>query len=347
MRQLAVGQKHAQVITEVVDQKDRSHFPLSPYLSKRLIDEIKTTLSVKKQVMLYLNRRGSARLILCQNCGWQLLCPNCDIPLIYHGDSHEVRCHICGYSNRPPMVCPECSNPDIIYRSIGTKALVEAVAKLFPEYRLQRFDSDNIAGERVNEVYSRLHKGEVDILIGTQLLAKGFDLPKLELVGIISAETSLALPDYTAEERAFQLLYQVIGRVGRGHSKGKVIVQSYEPDSVVLQAAISRNWDRFYKHTLEHRRQFRFPPFSYLLKLVCRRATLKGAQNAAEKLKKQLQAQKLPVEIIGPAPSFYARRGRYYYYQVVAKSKKRDHLVRLAHEVPADWTIDLDPSDLL
>jgi len=343
----AVGQKNLDVETQIIDLKDRQHFASNPYFSKQLIDVMKTTLAANKQVMIYLNRRGSARLILCQNCGWQLLCPNCDIPLIYHGDIHAARCHICGFQAPPPVACPACGDPDVIYRSIGTKALVEVVAKLFPQYRVQRFDSDNVPGERVNELYGRLRDGEIDILIGTQLLAKGFDLPRLGLVGVISAETSLALPDFTAEERAFQLLYQVIGRVGRGHAKGRVIIQTHNPGNGVLQAAVARNYELFYQPGLQQRQQFRFPPFSYLLKLVCRRATLAGAQGAAERLKKQLLAQKLPVEVIGPAPSFYARRGRYYYWQLVIKSKQRDHLIKLAKVVPAGWTIDLDPADLL
>lgn len=347
MKSLAVKHFHGQPLVEVIDIKDRGNFSRNPYLSNQLIETMNQELAAKKQVMIYLNRRGSARLILCSHCAWQLICPHCDIPLVYHGDQHLVRCHICGYKQMPPLECPTCHNPDIIYRGIGTKALIENIAKLFPQYRLQRFDSDNVAGERVNEVYSKLRGGEVDILVGTQLLAKGFDLPKLSLVGIIAAETSLALPDYTSEERAFQLLYQVIGRVGRGHGRGHVVIQSLDPKNIVVQSALKRDWLKFYKHALAERQAFRFPPFSYLMQLTCRRLTLDGAQTAAENLKKKLARQKLPVEIIGPTPNFYARRGQYYYYQLVCKSKDRDHLVALAKEVPADWTVDLDPINLL
>ncbi|MEX1995208.1 MAG: hypothetical protein WD887_00315, partial [Candidatus Saccharimonadales bacterium] len=189
--------------------------------------------------------------------------------------------------------------------------------------------------------------GEIDILVGTQLLAKGLDLPRLGLVGVVAAETSMALPDYTAEERAFQLLYQVVGRVGRGHGDGRVIIQSYAPDSTVVQAAAARDWLTFYKYSLIGRQKFRFPPFSYLLQLVCRRATVKGAQTAAQRLKEKLLAEELPVEIIGPSPSFYARRGKYFYYQLIIKSKDRDYLLKLANQVPADWRVNLDPADLL
>jgi primosomal protein N' (replication factor Y) len=351
MTQMALGIKNNEVKTEVIDLKDRKNFGANPYLSKQLVENINSTLAVKKQVMVYLNRRGSARVILCNNCGWRHLCPNCDVSLVYHADDHLAKCHICGFAQAPPVACPNCGNPDIIYKVIGTKALVEQVEKLFPDKKIRRFDSDNTADESLNETYSELLNGDVDILVGTQLLAKGLDLPRLGLVGIVSAESSLTLPDYTAEERTFQLLYQVIGRVGRGHAKGEVIIQTYEPGSVVIKTAVERDFKVFYDHLLAERQAFRFPPFSYLLKLVVRRATIAGAQNAAERLKTNLQGrslqEKLVVEVIGPTPAFYAHRGKYFYYQLVAKSKNRDHLLALAKIVPSDWQIDLDPADLL
>lgn len=347
MTKQALGGGPPEVDTEIVDLKDKSSFGAHRHLSRQLIGDINQALSANKQVMLYLNRRGSARVILCDNCGWQDLCPNCDVSLVYHADEHLAKCHICGYRHAPPVVCPNCGNPEIIYKSIGTKALADQVEKMFPDRVVGRFDSDNVAGEQLNEVYDKLLAGRIDILVGTQLLAKGLDLPRLGLVGIVSAESSLTLPDYTAEERTFQLLYQVMGRVGRGHSKGKVVVQTYEPDSLVIRTAVERDYKRFYEHSLQERRDFRFPPFSYLMKLSARRATVSGAQSASEKLKGELAAAALPVEVIGPTPAFYGRRGKYYYYQLVVKSKDRDHLLALAKLVPADWQIDLDPADLL
>jgi primosomal protein N' (replication factor Y) len=347
MTQMALGGDPEDVKIEIIDLKDRSNFGSNYYLSKKLIEDINSNLSANKQVMLYLNRRGSARVILCTNCGWQDLCPNCDVSLVYHADEHLARCHICGFAHVPPAACPSCGNPDIVYKSIGTKALTDQVEKLFPDRVVKRFDSDNAPSEQLNEIYGELLAGKVDILVGTQLLAKGLDLPRLGLVGIISAESSSTLPDYTAEERTFQLLYQVIGRVGRGHAKGQVVVQTYEPDSIVIQTAVKRDYAKFYEHSLRERQAFRFPPFSYLMKLVIRRATVKGAQTASERLKDELTAAGLPVEIIGPTPAFYARRGKNYYYQLVAKSKDRDHLMELIKIVPSDWQIDLDPADLL
>jgi primosomal protein N' (replication factor Y) len=337
----------SQVETQLIDLKDRSLFSRNPYLSNILIDAINTAVSAKKQIIIYLNRRGSARMILCTKCSWHFLCPNCDVSLVYHGDEHLARCHICGYKKSPPVACPKCNNPEIIYRTIGTKTLADEVAKLFPSAAVQRFDSDNAAGEQLHDTYHNLLAGKVDILVGTQLLAKGLDLPRLGLVGVVSAETSLALPDYTAEERAFQLLYQISGRVGRGHGDGRVIVQSYDPSNIVIRSALERNWRAFYEHSVVERRQYRFPPFSYLLQLTCKRATLGGAQKASERLKKHLLALGLPVEIIGPTPSFYARKGKYYYYQLVVKSKDRKSLIKIASAVPADWQVNLDPANLL
>jgi primosomal protein N' (replication factor Y) len=347
MNQTALGVKPGDVKTEVIDMKDRQNFSSNNYLSDQLIESMKQALTAKKQVMIYLNRRGSARVILCNKCGWRYLCPNCDVSLVYHADEHLAKCHICGFSSPPPVQCPTCDNTDIIYKTIGTKALAEQVQKLFPDKRIERFDSDTAAGESINDVYGQLLSGDIDIMVGTQLLAKGLDLPRLGLVGIVSAESSLTLPDFTAEERTFQLLYQIIGRVGRGHAKGEVIVQTYEPNTFVIQTAITRDYKGFYQQILAERQAFRFPPFSYLLKLSIRRATIKGAQNASEKLKNELQAAALPVEVIGPTPAFYARRGRYFYYQLVVKSKDRSHLLELVKLVPADWQIDIDPYDLL
>ena len=347
MKAPAIGVKYNQINPRVVDLKNRQDFKKDKYLSDQLLDGVAASLAAKKQVLIYLNRRGTARLILCVSCGWQLLCPNCDIPLVYHGDEFLVRCHTCGYKQSPPTACNQCDATDVIYTSIGTKSLADSLSRLFQGYKLRRFDSDNAAGERINELYGELLRGEVDILVGTQLLAKGFDLPRLGLVGVIAAESSMTLPDFSAEERSFQLLYQVMGRVGRGHGPGKIIIQTYNPNSPVLQAAASRSWTKFYDYAIAERQAYRFPPFSYLLQLVIKRASHKNAQEAAQKLKNNLHRQKRPVEVIGPTPKFFSKRGRYYYWQLVIKSKSREQLLEIISEIPGDWTANLDPVDLL
>ena len=347
MKEPAIARKTKPTKAQIIDLKDRTKFSRSPYLSNLLIDEINEALSAKKQAMVYLNRRGSARLILCKNCGWQLLCPNCDLPLVYHGDEHSARCHTCGHKASPPTQCPSCKNPEVIYRSVGTKALAEELGRLFPQAKIKRFDSDNAAGERLNEQYENLRAGRVDIMVGTQLLAKGLDLPGLGVVGVISADSSLALPDFSSEERSFQLLYQVIGRVDRGHGTGKVIIQTYHPDSPAVKAAAGKDYQLFYKHSLAERQAFKFPPFAHLLKVTSKRVTDSGAEKAALRLKKQVREMKLSVEVIGPGPAFRARRGAHHYWQLVVKSKDRWQLVEIARAAPADYRVDLDPVNLL
>jgi primosomal protein N' (replication factor Y) len=346
MKLQAGSGRAADIEISIVDLRDKNNISKNRHLSDKLVAEVNHALAAHKQSLLYYNRRGTARLILCSNCGWQQLCPNCDIPLVYHGDDHQARCHTCGYKQAPPNSCPVCSNNDIIYTSLGTKALADLTSSTFSSARVSRFDSDNQKGEKLNELYELVRSGQTDILVGTQLIAKGLDLPKLSVVGIVAAETSLAIPDFTAEERTFQLLYQVIGRVGR-HSAGKIIIQTYDPASFVIAAAAKRDYETFYEKIIEERKAFRFPPYSYLMKLVARRATLNGASLAAQKLKEVLISKKLPIEVIGPTPSFQARRGRNYYYQLVVRAKSRQDLTKLAESVPAGWSIDLDPVDLL
>lgn len=331
----------------VIDATKRDNFTINPYISNQLVEEIRRCLSVDKQTMVYLNRRGSSRLILCQNCGWQLICPNCDIPLVYHGDLHICKCHTCNYSAKPPGSCPVCSHPDLIYKSIGSKELASQISKLFPGAVVKRFDGDNQDGERLDQLYPDLKSGKIDIIVGTQILAKGLDLPRLGLVGIISAESSMGLPDFSSEERSFQLLYQVIGRVGRGHGKGRVIVQSYEPRSIIISSSLNRDWESFYSYCLAERKKYNFPPYRYLMQLVCKKLTASGAENASKKVKMKLVNSGIDAEIIGPTPSFYARRGDNYYYQLVIKAKKRSDLIKLSGLVPPDWQITVDPLDLL
>lgn len=347
MRQPAAGTEKAATAPVVVDMREPHHRTRHPHLSDQLLDALKTTLSNNEQALLFLNRRGTARLVLCNVCGWQALCPNCDLPLTYHGDAHSLRCHTCGHREPAPNSCPACGNVHILFKSMGTKLLAEELAKLFPKARIQRFDTDNRKAERFEAHYHEVAKGSVDILIGTQVLTKGLDLPYLSLVGIIAADSSLNFPDYTAEERTFQLLSQVLGRIGRGHRPGRSIIQTYNPDNPTIQAAVKRDWDSFFETQIKERRQFGFPPFRHLLKLTVRRASPASSQAAASKLKKELTALKLPVEIVGPSPSFYEKSHGTYQWQLVVKAKQRQHLLTVIKHLPANWSYDIDPVNLL
>jgi primosomal protein N' (replication factor Y) len=269
------------------------------------------------------------------------------VPLTYHGDKHELRCHSCDHKQKAPVTCPNCGHPNVLYKTAGTKAIVEEVQRLFPEARVARFDTDNTKAERFEQLYDQVKEGNTDILVGTQLLAKGLDLPRLSTLGIILADTSLYMPDYTAQERTFQLISQVLGRIGRGHLPGHAVIQTYHPDHPVLQQAIEGNYASFYKTELANRKLFLFPPYCYLLKLTVRRKTLNGAESAATKLKQELESQGHKVRIEGPAPSFYERFQNKYQWQLVIKAKDRAELLNVITQLPTNISYDIDPLDLL
>ncbi len=340
-------QTEATVSSTIVPLTDRSLFSRSPWLSDDLINAIEAALARHEQTLLFLNRRGSARLILCQHCGWESLCPRCDIPCTYHDDDHRLVCHTCGYQAAAPSVCPECGSSDIIYRGIGTKALAAEAERLFPQASVQRFDADNKKSERFEQHYADIKAGKVDILVGTQILTKGMDLPTLSVVGVVAADSSLSFPDFSAPERTFQQLTQVMGRVGRGHRPGTVIVQTFQPDQPVLTLATQKDYKGFYQSELNERRQFGFPPFVYLLHLSCARATRGSAQKTATKLVEQLNTLKLPVEILGPTPRLSEKSGGTFNWQIIVKAQQRQHLVTIIEQLPANWSFDIDPIDLL
>ncbi|HEX8181977.1 MAG TPA: primosomal protein N' [Candidatus Saccharimonadales bacterium] len=337
------------VLTEVVDLKDRAAFGRSQYISSALIKAIHASLQRGEQSLLYLNRRGTARVILCNTCGWQAVCPHCDLPLTYHHDLHILQCHTCGFKQATPTSCPDCGNADVVFKVVGTKAIEEEVRRLYPSARVMRFDTDNKKSERFEQHYEAVKAGDVDILVGTQLLAKGLDLPRLSTLGVIIADTSLTFPDYSAEERTYQLLAQVIGRVGRGHlARQRIVVQSYAPERPVITAALVRDWDTFYASELAERKMFNFPPFCYLLKLTCRRATSASAEKASEKFYDVIQDLKLPLIVEGPMPSFHGKAGDKFEWQLILKSKQRPALLDVIKILPkSGWNYDIDPINLL
>ncbi|HET7059723.1 MAG TPA: primosomal protein N' [Candidatus Saccharimonadales bacterium] len=340
------GQHPATEIT-VVDRKEHNLFSRSSYLSQPLIAAIDGALARGEQSLLYLNRRGTARLVMCENCGWQADCPHCDLPLTYHGDHHQLRCHSCDYHAPAPASCPKCGHADIVFKTAGTKAIVDNVQRLFPQARIMRFDTDNARAERFERLYEQIRAGEVDILVGTQLLAKGLDLPRLSVLGILLADTSLYLPDFSAQERTFQLISQVLGRVGRGHVAGRAVIQTYHPDHPVLRAAIDGDYDGFYETEMAARQQFLFPPFCYLLKLTVRRASIKAAEAAAFALKSHIISVNPRLRVEGPAPSFYEKLQNKYQWQLVVKAKNRAGLLEIIANLPSGASYDLDPMDLL
>ncbi|MGD0284017.1 MAG: primosomal protein N' [Candidatus Saccharimonadales bacterium] len=345
MQQSAAGVR--QVDITVVDLKERSNFTNSAFISDKLLAVIAEALAKKEQILLFLNRRGTARSIICQNCGWQAFCPNCDIALVYHGDSHSFRCHSCSYKMPSISSCPICKETNIIFKSIGTKAIVSEIERLLPRVRVQRFDNDNLKADRFEQQYKKVFQGGVDILVGTQTLAKGLDLPKLAVVGVIIADTSLYTPDYTSQERLYQLISQVIGRVGRGYRHGQAVIQTYLPTNPTLQAAINKQWDEFYKTELAERQRFTFPPYCYLLKLSCKRRSRQSAQTATANLAELLRDHELKIQINGPTPAFREKIAKLFEWQLIIKAKQRNELVKVIKLLPSGWSYDIDPINLL
>ncbi len=332
---------------KIIDLRDRSQFSRSSFLSTAMLRAIDDRLEKGEQSLIFLNRRGTARVVFCEECGWQANCLHCDTPLVYHGDTHKMRCHSCSYTSNAPVSCPECSKASIVFRSIGTKAIVDEIQRLFPDARIRRFDTDNAKDERIEQNFDDILDGKVDIIIGTQTLAKGLDLPKLSLVGVVLADASLVFPDFSASERTYQLLSQVVGRVGRGHRDGQVILQTYNPDSALLKSVIGKDWQTFYKSELTERQSFNFPPFCFLLKLSCRRARQGNVERSGHDVANELRKSGLRIIVEGPTPAFHEKIGGKYEWQIIVKAKDRSQLLEVIDRLPNGWTYNIDPLNLL
>lgn len=333
----------------LVDMTKRSSFSRHRFLSDQLLTEITATLKKNEQVLIFHNRRGSASSTLCKDCGWSAMCQRCFIPLTLHADRHELRCHICNITERVPTSCPECRSTDIIHKGIGTKLIESEICKLFPNNKVMRFDGDTSDADTVENQYQALYDGTIQIIIGTQVIAKGLDLPLLRTVGVIQADAGLSLPDFSSSERTFQLLAQVIGRVGRSSHPTSVIVQSYQPNDVAVQCGISQNYSDFYTATLATRKRANFPPFTHLLKLTCTYKTESVAIKNSKSLATSIAQQFTEVTILGPTPAFYERQRDSYRWQITVKSAKRSHLIDIISHIPNNqhWQYDIDPVSLL
>lgn len=343
------AQKNILPKIHLVDMKDKNNFKSHRLFSNQLITTIEETISKNKQVLIFHNRRGSASVTLCNNCGWIDQCPNCLIPTVLHSDSFQLKCHVCGFSRTVPTSCPICKNTDIIHKGIGTKLIESELNKLFPNANIARFDADSKRGDSLEQRYQDLYDGKINILIGTQIIAKGLDLPNLRTVGIIQADAGLALPDFSVDERTFQLLSQVIGRVGRTNHRTNVIVQTYQPKNEVIKYGLKQDYEDFYKAELKKRQLKKFPPFTHLLKLTCiyknETTVIKNAKAFADKLKNELDKD---VSVLGPAPEFYEYKNGNYRWQLILKSPKREHLLKALSLLPNNnWQFELDPMDLL
>ncbi|HEX5796946.1 MAG TPA: primosomal protein N' [Candidatus Saccharimonadales bacterium] len=347
MDRLAVTGKQPTVNSTVVnllDHQERTGYAL---ISKTLISKISAALKENEQALLFINKRGSARSVACQDCGNRELCINCDLPLVYHGDQHIVRCHTCGFSKKPPVKCSVCGSMNIYFNSPGTKAIFENLSKIFPKARIARFDKDNKKFERMENIYDEVVE-DVDIIIGTQIVAKGHDLPRLSVVAMLLADNELNFPDFSAAERGYQLIKQLGGRISRGHRAGTFVVQTFNTSSKFLQSALNGNWDDFYAEEIRQRNKHGFPPFYSMLKVESSRKSRKAAEKSLINLIDKLGlAQRDKLELSGPYPSFVEKKSAKWHWQLVAKSKNRSILAEIAGQIPSSFKADLDPMNLL
>ena len=355
INQLAIeSDKHTGI--SVIDLKDRSDFTKSRILSNQLIESIKASLANHTQSMLFHNRRGTAPMTICDKCGWQALCPNCFLPLVLHADAFQMRCHTCARNFPVPTACPECKNASIHHKGFGTKLIEDELHRLFPSAKIARFDMDTDDNLKLTKIYDEVYRGDYDIIVGTQMIAKGFDFPRLTTLGIVQADAGLSLPDFSSEERTFQLITQVIGRAKRGHQNSNIFIQSFQPDHPIISLASQSDYASFYNYLVQKRQQSKLPPYSFLLKLSVtyktETATVKNIRTLYKKViqtAKQLQIPENRIVVSPPMPAFHERTSTGYTWQLVIKAKSRQNLLDIFDHLPKNNYLhyDFDPISLL
>ncbi|MCE5209567.1 MAG: primosomal protein N' [Chloroflexi bacterium] len=339
---------------QIVDMREELKTGNRSLFSRPLQEAIQQTLANNQQAILFLNRRGKATFVFCRNCGYTLKCPRCDLPLTWHTleDGQGILiCHVCGYRRKMPSTCPQCGSTRIRQFGAGTEKVESELKDLFPEARVLRWDASTTTGKDAHEIIlSHFANHRADILVGTQMLAKGLDLPLVTLVGVILAEAGLNFPDYRSGERAFQLLTQVAGRAGRSPLGGKVILQSFEPGHYAIQAASRHDYEGFYRTEIEYRKRTGYPPFSRLLRLEYRHAQPRQAEAAARSLANQLKiwleaGDFRATEMIGPVPCYFGKLKGLYRWQILLRGPHPLQVIR--GQTLEGWRVEVDPPSVL
>lgn len=346
----------------VINMQEHGRAAYRNVLSMPLQTEIKETLSKGQQVILLINRRGFSTFTQCQACGHVIQCPNCAIPMIWHSKDQMLKCHYCNHAEYFPDVCPECGSDAFKNSGTGTQKIEQYVKELFPENNVERIDSDILVrkGEHIR-LLEKFQRGDIDILVGTQMIAKGLDNPNVTLVGVISADASFNLPDFRASERGFQLLTQVAGRAGRGEFAGKVLFQTYNPDFYALESAKSQNYREFYDTEIAAREEFDYPPFSQIIRLILSSQNNFRAEKSAQEIALRLciMIEKYGIserlDILGPTPCVIERINGQYRFQILIKNKMsgKGHqfvssfLNKVIMPKDIKLAIDVDPLDIL
>jgi primosomal protein N' (replication factor Y) len=337
---------------EVIDLCDELKAGNRSLFSRSLARAISEVLDRREQAILFLNRRGTSTFVQCRNCGFVPSCRHCTAALTYHSLAKKLICHHCRYFCTVPAVCPQCGSQRLKLLGIGTQKVEEETKRFFPQARIIRWDSDIATKRRAHEeLLATFQERKADILIGTQMIAKGLDLPYVTLVGVVSADTGINFPDFRAGERTFQLSCQVAGRAGRGLAKGRVIIQTYSPQNYAISAASRQDYGDFYYQEIEYRRQFGYPPFSCLARLVYTHTSPISCRQEAERLSRLIVNERdrrgiADLRLIGPAPAFMPRvRGRYH-WQIILCGQAPAKLLR-EMTFPQGWIIDIDPVTVL
>lgn len=288
-----------------------------------LIEQIEETLRAGKQVILFQNRRGYAPLWQCKECGWIPECTRCDVSLTYHKRIHHLNCHYCGYTESPPSKCKACGSHDLRSVGFGTEKIEEDLGSLFPSAKVARMDLDTTRSKNAySKILTDFDEGNIDILVGTQMVTKGLDFEHVALVGILNADLLLRFPDFRSMERAFQLMVQVSGRAGRKNERGKVVIQTYDPDHWVLRKVIDHDYDGMFNHEMIDRKKFRYPPFMRLIKLSLRHKNPSLVRESALLFANQLRAKIGPERVVGPEAPYVARINNQYHQNILVKMER-------------------------
>lgn len=305
-------------------KRSKGHFSLP------LIEEIKKTIAKGEQVILLLNRRGYSSIVTCSNCGETIKCPNCDITLTYHKASNILRCHYCGYATKYQVTCPKCHQDSLKDLGVGTEKIEEEIYQYIKEATVIRMDVDTTSRKGAHQkIISSFAQGNANILLGTQMVAKGLDFPNVTLVGVINADTSLMLPDFRSSEKTFALLNQVAGRAGRGEKKGRVIFQTFNSDNYAIKFAKENNYLAFYQEEMKIRKLMKYPPYYYIVSLNISSKDKNMALIEAKKCEKVCLKYLDKTIILGPSPAAIFKKQNVYYYQLILKYQHQDNL----HEI--------------
>lgn len=339
---------------EIVDMRQELRAGHRSIFSRSLLAELHATLDAGEQAIIFLNRRGTRTFVMCRDCGDVQACTRCDVPLTYHEHAELLICHHCNQRYPIPTVCPKCQSKRIKYFGSGTQRVEETIKEIAPRARLLRWDADTAAVKGSHEeILRRFAAHEADILVGTQMIAKGLDFPLVTLVGVVAADVGLYLPDFRSSERTFQLLTQVAGRAGRSIHGGRVVFQTYNPEHYAIQAAAQHDYSAFYQREVAFRQAHGYPPLRRLARLVYWDKKLEKAQAASEAmaatLRQRLQEMGIAgeaVTVIGPAPAFFARYRSYYRWQVLLRAPNPAQVLHTI-AIPFGWRVDIDPMSML